>query len=69
MSIGTKPTFSSDKRITLEVHILDFHETIYGEDIQADFVCFLRPEKKFSSVEALVAQIQQDVKAAETKLA
>jgi riboflavin kinase / FMN adenylyltransferase len=69
MSIGTKPTFSSDKRITLEVHILDFHETIYGEDIQAHFVCFLRPEKKFSSVEALVAQIQQDVKAAETKLA
>ena len=48
----------------IEVHLLDFHRDIYGADIEIKFMQFLRPEKKFESVEALGQQIAADVKKA-----
>lgn len=49
------------ERPRLEVHILDFDEDIYGEEIAVDFVKYLRPEIKYSGPEALLMQIRKDI--------
>ena len=45
---------------TIETHILDFDEDIYGLDIKIEFVGSIRKEKKFPSMEALKEQLQKD---------
>ncbi len=59
-NIGWSPTFD-DHVFTVEVHILDFDENIYGQQIRVNFIQRIRDELKFSSVEALAEQIQIDV--------
>ncbi|MEI6070630.1 MAG: bifunctional riboflavin kinase/FAD synthetase [Verrucomicrobiae bacterium] len=59
-NIGTRPTVTSDGERLLEVHLLDFSENLYGQDIEAEFVRFLRPEKKFSGLPSLRDQIARD---------
>lgn len=66
MNIGVKPTFSSDElNPTLEVHILNFNHDIYGQDLNIEFISFLRDEEKFASIDLLVEQIHKDIKKAE----
>src|SRR5690606_41180080 len=59
--IGNNPTINYVSIPRLEVHILDFNQEIYDEVISVDFVKFLRDEEKFASVEAMIAQINQDI--------
>ncbi len=59
-NIGNRPTFDG-KVITVEAYLLDFDRDIYGQHLIFDAVARLRPEVKYSSVEALVAQIERDV--------
>lgn len=61
LNIGTRPTFNNnaDNR-SIEVHIFDFNETIYGEQITLHFVDKIRDEQKFPNVEALVEQLKKD---------
>ena len=59
-NIGWSPTFD-DQVFTVEAHILDFDENIYGEQIRVNFIKRIRDELKFSSVEELAQQIQKDV--------
>lgn len=59
MNIGVRPTFGEDKP-TLEVHIFDFEETIYGQTIQVRYVDRIRDERKFSGVEELKVQLEKD---------
>jgi riboflavin kinase / FMN adenylyltransferase len=65
VNLGYRPTVSSGKseRI-LEIHLLDFDRDIYGEDVEVRFVRYLRPERKFDSLEALARQIEADVRQA-----
>jgi riboflavin kinase / FMN adenylyltransferase len=65
VNLGYRPTVSSGKseRI-LEIHLLDFDREIYGKDLEVRFVRYLRPEKKFENVDALVRQIELDVRQA-----
>ena len=65
VNLGYRPTVSTGKseRI-LEIHLLDFDRDIYGEDLEVQFICYLRPEKKFENIDALVQQIEADVKQA-----
>jgi riboflavin kinase/FMN adenylyltransferase len=65
VNIGVRPTIENEtgERI-LELHLFDFDEQIYGEDIEVAFFEYLRPEQKFSGVEELQAQIQRDVEKA-----
>lgn len=65
VNLGVRPTVSSGKseRI-LEIYLLDFNREIYGKDVEVRFVEYLRPEKKFESVDALVKQIDLDVQQA-----
>ena len=59
-NIGYSPTFD-DHVFTVEVHILDFNESIYGQRIRVNFVSRLRDEKKFSSISELSRQILKDI--------
>ncbi|WP_119066987.1 bifunctional riboflavin kinase/FAD synthetase [Aggregatilinea lenta] len=58
-NVGRRPTFGG-QTVTVEAHLLDFDRDIYGEIITFDFVAHLRPEMRFSGVEALVEQIKRD---------
>jgi riboflavin kinase/FMN adenylyltransferase len=67
-NIGYSPTFD-DMQFTVEVHILDFNEMIYGRKIRVNFTKRIRDEAKFASLAALKAQIAADVEAARRLLA
>ena len=64
MNIGTRPTFDGHEQ-TLEVHILHFHEDLYGQALSVEFVKRLREERRFDSMEALKEQLKQDAIQAE----
>jgi riboflavin kinase/FMN adenylyltransferase len=65
VNLGCRPTVSRDKsNRVLEIHLLDFRRDIYGEDLEIRFLEYLRPEKKFDSIEALKHQITADVQRA-----
>lgn len=62
-SVVNRPVFSGVKPF-LDVHLLDFDETIYGRYIHVDFIARLRDEIKFDNVNELVAQMHRDSAAA-----
>jgi len=59
-NIGYSPTFD-DNELTVEVHILDFNEDLYGQSINVKFIERIRDEIKFSGIDALSQQIADDV--------
>lgn len=59
MNIGRRPTFDG-MDVTVEVHLLEFEGSIYGETLRVEFLQRLRDEQKFDSVDALVAQLSRD---------
>lgn len=59
-NFGIRPTIN-DSHTLLEVHILNFDKDIYGEQISINFIKQIRKEKKFSSLNALKTQIQEDI--------
>lgn len=62
-NIGYRPTVDGDE-LRLEVHILDFEQDLYDENISVEFCKKLRDEQKFDNFELLQQQIKQDVLAA-----
>lgn len=60
VNIGMRPTFDA-KSLAIEVHIFDFDEDVYGEDITIYFIRKIREEKKFQNAEALIKQIGKDI--------
>lgn len=63
-NIGCKPTVSGhDPRVGVESYIYDFQQDIYGEEISVQLCAFQRGEQRFASVEALQAQMMQDLEA------
>lgn len=60
-SLGVRPTVKQNGAPTLEVHIFDFHERIYGAHVRVNFLHKLRDEEKYPTLEALAAQIARDV--------
>jgi riboflavin kinase / FMN adenylyltransferase len=61
MSIGTRPTFN-DTSEKVEVNIFDFDADIYGAVISVRVKQYLRPQEKYDTIEALIAQIETDKK-------
>ena len=59
VNIGTQPTLPSGQ-VTVEAHALGAHENLYGRQARVNLLKYLRPEKRFDSVEALIAQIAKD---------
>ncbi len=60
MSIGFRPTMNNGKDRSIEVHIFDFNDSIYGEEVRVEVVSFLRKEKHFPSITELIAALEQD---------
>jgi len=65
--IGTRPALNTGAR-QIETNILDFSRDIYGQILHCDFVCRLRPDATFDSVDALVSQLKRDEIAARDAL-
>ena len=59
MNIGIKPTLG-ENLLSIEVHLLDFSEDIYGQKIQVNVIERLREEQKFESFEVLKLQLEVD---------
>ncbi|KAF3891020.1 bifunctional riboflavin kinase/FAD synthetase [Tolypothrix bouteillei] len=68
MNIGNRPTVNGTYQ-SVEVHLFDWSGDLYGKKLAVELEQFLRPEEKFSSLEALKQQIQQDCIAARAFLA
>lgn len=66
-SIGIRPTFDAGP-VSIEVYLFEFHEGLYGKEIEVSFVRHLRAEKKFPNADALVGQIRKDVQDAQSAL-
>jgi riboflavin kinase/FMN adenylyltransferase len=66
-SIGVRPTFDAGP-VSIEVYLFDVKGELYGKQMEVSFVQRLRGEEKFPDADALVRQIQQDVKNAEVVL-
>ena len=60
-SLGVRPTVKTNGAATLEVHVFDFHERIYGAHVRVDFLHKLRDEEKFPDLPSLIAPIARDV--------
>jgi riboflavin kinase/FMN adenylyltransferase len=61
-NLGVRPTVEADAgAAALEVHLFDWEGDLYGRDVEVRLGTYLRPEKKFSGLEELRAQIRTDV--------
>ncbi len=68
INIGYNPTFNTRDDISVETHLLDFDELIYGEVIHQEFAFRIRDELKFNSIDELITQMKSDEKIAREKL-
>jgi riboflavin kinase/FMN adenylyltransferase len=59
LSIGTNPTVGGTQQ-TIEVHLFDFDQDIYGQVLTLHFIAYIRPEAKFAGLEELTAALEQD---------
>ena len=60
-NIGFKPTFNKESlKLSVEVHLFDFDQDIYGQEVVIEWHLYLRKEQKFSGIEQLVTQIEKD---------
>ena len=64
VSIGVRPTFVTGRGELIEAYLLDFDGDLYGQTLELAFRKRLRGEKRFESVDALIAQMALDVDAA-----
>ncbi|HYY16027.1 MAG TPA: riboflavin kinase, partial [Gammaproteobacteria bacterium] len=67
-NIGFNPTFGRTE-LSIEIHLFDFAEQLYGETVEVYFLKKIRDERAFASVDDLVKQIRQDVETAHALLA
>ena len=66
-NIGFNPTFHRD-RLSVEVHIFDFNQVIYGKEVEVEFISRIRSEIEFKSKDELVVQIKKDIETAKVLL-
>ncbi|WP_019910459.1 bifunctional riboflavin kinase/FAD synthetase [Paenibacillus sp. HW567] len=69
MNVGVKPTFHEGVIApSFEVHLFDFAGDLYEQELKVELVSFIRPERKFDSIHALIAQIGDDAETAKRLL-
>ena len=62
--IGVRPMFETGRGLLIEPHLIDFEGDLYGRTLRIAFVARLRGEKRFPSVDDLIAQMHRDVEQA-----
>ena len=60
-NLGIRPSIKGEKKLQLEVHLLNFSSDLYGQHVGVIFLKKLRDEKKFKSLDELKEQIKLDV--------
>ncbi len=63
-NIGLRPTVDNEQQVTVEAHILDFDQDIYGQVVELEVHKFLRPIQKFGSLEEVLKQVKKDIEEA-----
>jgi riboflavin kinase/FMN adenylyltransferase len=66
VSVGVRPTFGTGRTLLVEAYLLDRNVDLYGQVLRIDFLSRLRGERRFDSVDALVAQMAVDVEQTRT---
>ena len=61
VNVGVPATFADTAKENIEVHLLDFNENIYGQDIEVEFIEWLRPMRAFESTDELIATVQSNI--------
>jgi riboflavin kinase/FMN adenylyltransferase len=61
VNVGVRPMFETGRGLLVEAHLIDFEGDLYGETLRIAFIERLRGEKRFESVDDLVAQMNRDV--------
>jgi riboflavin kinase / FMN adenylyltransferase len=61
VNVGVRPTFGTGRGLLVETHLLDFDGDLYGQTLRIAFLERMRGEKRFDSVDELVAQMRLDV--------
>ena len=61
ISIGTRQTVTNSTQRKVEVHILDFNSNIYEEELKIKLLEYLRPQRKFDSLDSLKRQMANDI--------
>jgi riboflavin kinase / FMN adenylyltransferase len=64
VNVGVRPTFETGRGLLVEAYLIGFDGDLYGDTLRIAFVERMRGEKRFESVEALVAQMRRDVERA-----
>lgn len=67
-NLGIRPSFEPPKEL-LEPYFFDFSGDLYGQTIEVELISFIRPERKFESMEELAAQMSLDCEEAKRRLA
>lgn len=63
-NVGVRPTVSDEGRLSVESHLLDYADDLYGRQARVEFYSFLRDERKYADFGALSAQIRLDMERA-----
>lgn len=63
ISVGPNPTFG-EQALKVETHLIGFHDSLYGQPLEVDFMARLRDIVHFANIEELKAQLSRDVGAA-----
>ena len=66
VSVGVSPLFADETTSNVEAHIIDFEDEIYGKEIEIEFVEFLRPMIKFTSIQELISTVKTNINQAKT---
>jgi riboflavin kinase/FMN adenylyltransferase len=64
VNVGVRPTFETGRGLLVEAHLIDFEGDLYGETLRIAFLERMRGERRFESVDELVAQMNRDVEEA-----
>ncbi len=64
VNVGVRPTFETGRGLLVEAYLLDFDGDLYGKRLRIAFIARLRGERRFPSVEDLVAQMRRDAEEA-----
>lgn len=63
LNIGFRPTLDNGTERSIEVHLFDFHDNLYAQQLRIQFLHFIRQEQKFESLAALQTQLRNDEQA------
>lgn len=60
-NVGRRPTVDNENYRTIETYLIGFSQDIYGEEMELEFHQYLRPIRKFGSIEEVKEQVEKDI--------